>query len=106
MPDMRGRESMDHRVPRFDSLRARLVLAATLLLVASDAGAQEKRDDFYWLGELNKAAAVMVVEQAIVPKPLGKAIAEAVAQVIADAASPGARRSGDYLQVEQLIIAI
>ena len=97
---------MDHGTPRFGSLGARLVLAAALLVGPSDANAQEKRDEFYWLGELNKAAAVMVVEQGIVPRPLGKPIADAVAQVIADASKQGARRSGDYLQVEQLIIAI
>ena len=80
--------------------------ALALLVAAGSALAQEKRDDFYWLGELNKASTVMVVEQGIVPKALGKTIADAVAQVIADAEKPGARRSGDYLQVEPLIIAV
>ena len=76
-----------------------IACVAALLVVATSAEAQERRDDFYWLSELNKASSVMVVEQGIVPKALGKTIADAVAQVIADAEKPGARRSGDYLQV-------
>jgi argininosuccinate lyase len=83
-----------------------IVCIVALLVAAGSASAQERHDEFYWLSELNKASSVMVVEQGIVPKVLGKTIADAVAQVIADAEKPGARRSGDYLQVEPLIIAI
>ena len=45
-----------------------IACVAALLVVAGSASAQERRDEFYWLSELNKASSVMVVEQGIVPK--------------------------------------
>lgn len=82
-------------------------LIGLLLVLVSYAGAsaQERRDEFYYLGEMNKASSVMVVEQGIVPKALGKTIAESVSQVIADGDKVGAKRPGDYLELEKLLIA-
>ena len=82
-------------------------LIGLLLVLASPAGAsaQERRDEFYYLGEMNKASSIMVVEQGIVPKALGKTIAESVSQVIADGEKAGAKRPGDYLELEKLLIA-
>src|SRR6185503_7797734 len=51
-----------------------------------------------------KASSVMVVEQGIVPAALGKAIAESVSLVIADGDKPGAKRPGDYLELEKLLV--
>jgi argininosuccinate lyase len=85
----------------------RTVGASALILAVCNTNADaQRRDEFYWLSEMNKASAVMVVEQQIVPKSLGAQIAKAVTQVIADQAKPGAARSRDYLQVEQLLIAV
>jgi argininosuccinate lyase len=84
-----------------------MVAAIVLFQATANAYAQQlPRDSFYWLGEINKASTVMLVEQGIVPKPLGKTIADAVARVIEEGGKPGAARSGDYLQVEQLLIGV
>jgi argininosuccinate lyase len=47
----------------------------------------------------------MVVEQGIVPRELGRKIAVGLDRVIADGARPAAKRPGDYLQYEPLLIA-
>ncbi len=95
----------------------RTMVGALLLLHAAAMPAQtparekpEKapraaHDNFYWLGELNKASTVMVAEQGIVPKALAASIAQGVARVIEDGKKPGAPRPGDYLQYEPLLIA-
>jgi argininosuccinate lyase len=63
------------------------------------------RDRFFWLTEINKASAVMIVERGIVPKPLGAKIFDAVTQVDAAGNKPGASRAADYLVVEKDLLA-
>ncbi|APV50196.1 argininosuccinate lyase [Betaproteobacteria bacterium GR16-43] len=69
-----------------------------------NAAASGFNDEFHWLNEFNKASTVMVVEQGIVSKELGARIADGVAKVIADGAKPGAKRPGDYLAYEPLLL--
>lgn len=83
--------------------------AMTLANAAYAAPAGKKppyHDYFYFLGEMNKASTVMVIENKIVPPELGKKIVSAVDQVIKNGDQPGAKRPSDYLQYEPLILAI
>ena len=84
--------------------RAWVAVIGVLVMVVPAAAQQH--DPFYWLGEINKASAVMVVERGIVPKELGSRIADAVRQVIATGNRAGAVRSGNYLVIEDALIKI
>src|SRR5260370_394581 len=79
-------------------------LAGLMVLSATGARA-ESRDEFYWIGEINKASTVMLVEQDIVPRDVATRIATAVTTVATAAGKPGAARPGDYLEIERLLIA-
>src|SRR5882757_7785586 len=87
--------------------RARFSLTATILLLIGHAtpSLAAPRDRFYWLSQINRASAVMIVERGIVPKPLGAKIFDAVTKVDAAGDQPGAARSGDYLRVEKDLMA-
>src|SRR5262245_19899032 len=81
------------------------VLIASVLAGATDTHAQS-HDEFHWLGEINKASAVMLVEQQIVPRDAGRQIAAALTRVLDEGARPGAARPGDYLDFEQLLVTV
>lgn len=90
-----------------------LVLVAAFLTVASSqVHAQapvatptpfKPHDEFYWLEEMNKASAVMVVEQGIVSRQLGRTIATSVEASIAAGDAPNGPRPdiAHYLSLEK-----
>jgi len=88
--------------------RARFLWTAGIVLLIghADPGSATPRDRFFWMSQINKASAVMIVERGIVPKPLGAKILEAINRVDAAADAPGVARSGDYLKVEQDLMAV
>jgi argininosuccinate lyase len=95
------------------AIREDFVMRAGLSLIAGivglmgqvDSSLAAQRDRFYWLSQINRASAVMVVERGIVPKPLGAKIFDAISRVDAAGDAPGAVRSGDYLKVEKDLMA-
>ncbi len=91
-------------MPRLGPLVAALLGAAAL--APAFAAAQTERDDFHYLGEINKASIVMLAETGLVPGSLGAGIAAGIAQVVAEQGEPGARRSADYLVFEERLVAV
>jgi argininosuccinate lyase len=86
--------------------RALLLTTGIILTIGQMAPSHAApRDQFFWMTEINKASAVMIVERGIVPKPLGARIHDAIVAVDAAGDKPGAVRSRDYLVVEKDLLA-
>lgn len=84
------------------------VLALVLAAIAPAAGlAQEKpvRDEFFWLGEINKATAVINTDEGLLDKALAPRIAAGLSKVLQDGAKPGTRRPSTVISFEPLLIA-
>ncbi|GAB1575789.1 argininosuccinate lyase [Bordetella petrii] len=75
---------------------------------AAPAGQQAaeapSRDEFFWLGEINKATTVINTEQGLLDRALAPRLAAAVAQVIRDGNQPGAKRPATVITFEPLLI--
>jgi argininosuccinate lyase len=88
-------------------VRAPFLWIASIMFLTgqTDPSHAAPRDRFFWLTQINRASAVMIVERGIVPKPLGAKIFDAINRVDAAGDAPGAARSGDYLNVEHDLVA-
>jgi argininosuccinate lyase len=62
------------------------------------------RDEFFWLGEINKATAVINTDQGLLDKSMAPRLAAAVAKVIQDGNQPGAKRPSTVITFEPLLI--
>ena len=104
---LKPKRLLGHSGKRWLALLFALCAAAALAgPVAAQTAPVDRHDRFYWLGEQNKASVAMLAERGIITRDLAAQIAKSIKQVIADAAKPGAPRSGDYLEVEKSMIAV
>lgn len=78
-----------------------------LLILASALPAQAQqpvRDEFFWLGEINKASAVINRDQGLLDAALAPKLAAGIAKVIEAGARPGAKRPSSVITFEPLLI--
>lgn len=80
---------------------------ALSLLLAGHAGAQPApvHDEFFWLGEINKATAVINTDEGLLDKSLTPVIAAGLVKVLKDGSQPGAKRPSSVITFEPLLIA-
>ena len=80
--------------------------AWALLFSASTAWAQAPavRDEFYWLGQMNKATAVINSEEGLLDKARVPGIAAGIAKVLEVGAQAGERRPTTVISFEPLLI--
>ena len=85
---------------------SQLTLAFLISLIGSSAFAQKApvRDEFYWLGQMNKATAVINSEEGLLDKAMVPKIAAGIVKVLEDGAQPGGRRPATVISFEPLLI--
>lgn len=93
--------------PKGENEMIRMAAGTALLCtmsVAAFAQSQPPRDEFFWLGEMNKATLVINSEEGLLEKALAPRLAAGVAKVIAEGAKPGAKRPSTVISFEPLLI--
>lgn len=83
-----------------------LALAGALALTSSLSGAQSnsQRDDFFWLGEINKASAVINIDEGLLDKALSPLVYRGISKVLEDGNKPGGKRPNLVITFEPLLI--
>ena len=81
-----------------------LALAAAQYAVAAPAQ-QQSRDEFFWLGEINKASVVINTDEGLLDEAMAPRVAAGVAHVIKQGNGPGGKRPSSVITFEPLLIA-
>jgi argininosuccinate lyase len=82
------------------------VIALAIAVHVGHAAAQQApaRDEFFWLGEMNKATAVINTDEGLLDKAMAPRFAAGIAKVLKDGSQKGARRPSSVITFEPLLI--
>ena len=80
--------------------------ALSLFLISSLVEAQIKttRDEFFWLGAINKATAVINIDEGLLDRSMTSLVYSGITKVLADGDEPGAKRPTLVITFEPLLI--
>lgn len=71
---------------------------------APRAAAAAPRDEFFWLGEINKATAVINTDEGLLDRAMAPRITAGITQVLQAGAQPGGKRPSTVISFEPLLI--
>lgn len=86
------------------SLLICLVLLVCPLVAQAAPANSAPRDQFFWLGQINKATLIVNSEEGLLDPQLAPPFARAIARVLEDGSKPGARRPSTVITFEPLLI--
>ncbi len=81
-----------------------LAVATILALSAFPQQKAHAHDEFFWLGQINKATAVINADEGLLDKAIAPRIAAGVAKVIEGGNKPGGKRPATVITFEPLLI--
>lgn len=86
--------------------RSKALIASAGFIFAGTVSAQQSilRDQFYWLGQINKASLVINTEEGLLDPAKSGKIATGLVKVLEDGAKPGAARPIRVIEFEPLLI--
>ena len=90
---------------RFSTLALAVTLAFPLIAPSAYAQSSPRQDDFYWLGEINKATAVINTDEGLLDRDFAPLAYRGISQVLADGDKPGGKRPDLVITFEPLLIA-
>lgn len=85
-------------------LRRAIALAACCAALSAAAQTAPGRDEFFWLGEINKASAVINTDEKLLDGAASARIAGAIAKVVGDGNQAGGKRPSTVITFEPLLI--
>lgn len=83
------------------------ILALTIAALISSGtafAAETPRDNFYWLGQINKASDIINTSEGLLTPEEGRNIAQGIRKVLADGSRPGAPRPSNVVAFEPYLI--
>jgi argininosuccinate lyase len=87
------------------TLALAIVLTFQMAVPSAIAQSSTRHDDFYWLGEINKATAVINTDEGLLDKDLAPLAYRGISKVLADGDKPGGKRPHLVITFEPLLIA-
>lgn len=80
------------------------LLSASTFTAGALAQNAPRRDEFFWLGQMNKASAVINTDEGLLDRDKAPKIAAGIVKVLKDGSVPGARRPSSVITFEPLLI--